>query len=88
MTDPTPVNAGFSGGGTVRIQAYDGSNPPTPPQFTTGWVRQDSTSQAVAVRTNIVTPDGLKDWGIMTVDRGGHFGPWSEVEAWTDLVTP
>jgi len=60
---------------------------PTPPQYTTGWVRQDPVSLAVAVRTTIPDPDSLHDWGVMTVDRGGHYSGWDDVAGWTDLTT-
>jgi hypothetical protein len=56
----------------------------TPPQYATGWVKQDPNTLAVAVRTNIVEPSGAHDWGVMTVDRGGHYATWDEVGGWTD----
>jgi hypothetical protein len=59
---------------------------PTPPQYMTGWVKQDlHKTWAVAVRTGIVTANNAKDWGIMTVDRGGHYGSWDEVSSWPDI---
>ena len=60
---------------------------PTPPQYMTGAVRQNLETLAVAVRTSIFDPDGRKDWGVMTVDSGGHYTSWDEVatEAWRDM---
>jgi len=58
---------------------------PTPDNYSTGAVKQDEQTLAVAVRTNILDPDGLKDWGIMTTDRGGHYASWEEVQNWRDM---
>lgn len=58
---------------------------PTPPQYATGAIKKQPEGLAVAIRTNILDPDGLKDWGIMTVDRGGHYGSYEEVENWADV---
>jgi hypothetical protein len=60
---------------------------PTPPEFTQGSVKQDPVSQAVAVRTNFPDPYFDHQWGVMTVDRGGHYSSYDEVESWTDLAT-
>ena len=57
----------------------------SPTQYQTGDVKQDEESLAIAVRTNIIDPDGLKDWGVMTVDRGGHYASWEEVQNWRDM---
>jgi hypothetical protein len=57
---------------------------PTPPEYATGAIKQDAETLAVAVRTNILDPDGLKDWGVMTVDRGGHYTSWEEVQNWSN----
>ena len=59
---------------------------PTPQNYATGAVKQDPETLASAVRTNIPDPDGLKDWGVMTVDRGGHYASWDEVGGWKDMV--
>jgi hypothetical protein len=59
---------------------------PTPPTYTTGWVKQDPNTLAVAVRTNIPDPLSDHDWGVMTVDRGGHYANWDAVSGWTDLT--
>jgi hypothetical protein len=59
----------------------------TPPSFTEGWVKQDPESKAVAVRTNFIDPYFDHQWGVMTVDRGGHYASYDEVESWTDLTT-
>lgn len=58
---------------------------PTPPQYSTGTLKQDPDSLAVAVRTNIPDPDSAHDWGVMTVDRGGYYAGWDEIAAWTDV---
>ena len=56
----------------------------TPPQYVAGNVKQDPTTLAVAVRTNIWTHDGSHDWGVMTVDQGGRHAFWDEVQDWKD----
>jgi hypothetical protein len=62
---------------------------PTPPQYTSGWVKQDiGVTLAVAVRTDIVTANNFKDWGVMTLDHGGRYATWDEVSAWPDLAGP
>lgn len=71
-TEPPPE------GGGVEVVAG------TPPQYATGWVKQDPVSLAVAVRTNIPDPESDHDWGVMTVDRGGHYAAWDEVAGWDD----
>jgi hypothetical protein len=65
----------------------------TPPAYTTGSVKQDPVTLAVAVRTNIPTnlpsdPYEGHAWGVMTVDQGGHFAGWDDVSNWTDLNIP
>jgi hypothetical protein len=57
---------------------------PTPPQYVTGAIKQDPDTLAVAIRTNIPDPVDMHDWGVMTVDRGGHYAGWDEVQNWTD----
>ena len=64
-------------------QATDAT--PTPPEYPAGWVKQDPVSLAVAVRTNIVTANNYKDWGIMSVDRGGQYATWDQISGWPDL---
>jgi hypothetical protein len=59
---------------------------PTPPEYTIGWVKQSTDDMSVAVRTNILDPDGSKDWGVMTIDRGGHYASWDEVQNWQDMT--
>jgi hypothetical protein len=60
---------------------------PTPPAYTEGWVKQDTAAtNAVAVRTNIVTNNNFKDWGVMTIDHGGHYATWDEVQTWADIT--
>jgi hypothetical protein len=62
---------------------------PTPPQYTPGAIKVDAVStKAVAIRTDIVTSNNFKDWGVMTVDRGGHYATWDDVAAWPDLALP
>jgi hypothetical protein len=62
---------------------------PTPPQYVTGWVKVDAANtKAVAVRTDIATSNNLKDWGVMTVDHGGHYATWDDVAGWSDLAVP
>jgi len=43
---------------------------------------------AAAVRTNIVTSNNYKDWGVMTIDHGGYYATWDEVQTWPDITTP
>ena len=57
----------------------------TPSAYTTGSVKQDPVSLAVAVRTNIPDPYLGHAWAVMTVDRGGHFAAWEDVQYWDDL---
>ena len=57
---------------------------PTPPEYGVGALKQDPDTLAVAVRTNIPDPNGNHDWGVMTVDRGGHYASYDEVGSWTD----
>lgn len=59
---------------------------PTPPEYTTGKVKIAPDNSAVAIRTNIPDPDSDHDWGVMTVDRGGHYAGWDEVASWIDLT--
>src|SRR3954471_14105845 len=59
---------------------------PTPVEYGTGSVKQDPETLAVAVRTNILDPDNRKDWGIMSIDRGGMHGNWDQVSSWPDLA--
>lgn len=59
---------------------------PTPPEYEVGSVRQDPTTLAVAVRTNIPDPDHRRDWGVMSVDRGGMYATWDQVSAWIPLT--
>ena len=57
-----------------------------PPQYFTGSVKRNPETLAVAVRTSIqedAYPN--RTWAVMTIDRGGHYANWSEVETWDDL---
>jgi hypothetical protein len=56
-----------------------------PPVYTTGAVKQDPVTLAVAVRTNIPHPDGSYDWGVMSVDKGGWYVTEDQVAGWTDM---
>ena len=58
----------------------------TPPTFEEGAVKQDPESKAVAVRTNYPDPYFDHQWGVMTIDRGGHYSSFDEVESWPDMV--
>jgi hypothetical protein len=59
---------------------------PTPPEYATGAVKQDPTTLAVAVRTDIPDVDYSHDWGVMTIEHGGHYATWDEVSTWDDLA--
>jgi hypothetical protein len=61
---------------------------PTPPEFAEGAVKQDPETKAVAVRTNFPDPYYDHQWGVMTVDRGGHYASFDDVESWPDLSAP
>jgi hypothetical protein len=72
-------------GAVVHVQGAPAETvTPTPPQYETGAIRQDPDTLAVAIRTNIPDPDSSHDWGVMTVDRGGHYAGWDEVASWTE----
>lgn len=49
--------------------------------YTTGSVKQDLTTKAVAVRT-LGAEDGPLAWGVMTVDQGGHYATDADVADW------
>jgi hypothetical protein len=80
------VSADFGGEGGAQavVDPSPEIRTPTPPQYATGAIKQDPDSLAVAVRTNIPDPDSDHDWGVMTVDRGGHYAGWDEVAGWAD----
>jgi hypothetical protein len=62
---------------------------PTPPQYIAGSIKVDAANtKAVAIRTNIETNNNFKDWGVMTVDHGGHYATWDDVAGWSDLPVP
>ena len=65
---------------------------PTPVEYQEGAVRQDTVTLAVAVRTNIPTPDGTLDWLVTTVDYGGYYASWDDVgdnaPTWVDIYEP
>ena len=61
----------------------------TPPQYVVGSVKQDPETLAVAVRTNMPEDPYIGHaWAVMTVDRGGHYAEWEEIQNWTDLSIP
>lgn len=39
-------------------------------------------SDAVAIKRE--DGSGPMSWAVMTVDNGGHYGPFAEVESWED----
>ena len=82
------VTADLSGEGTVAAPPAPAPRSPTPGGYVTGSVKHDPVSLSVAVRTNIPDPDSAHDWGVMTVDRGGHYAGYDEVQNWPDLFTP
>jgi hypothetical protein len=57
----------------------------TPAQYVTGSLKQDPVSKAVAVRASVPTTDGTLDWAVMTVNYGGHYAPYADVQNWTDI---
>jgi len=61
---------------------------PTPPVYLTGSVKQDPVTLAVALRTNIYDPENRKDWGVMSIDRGGSYASYDAVGQWPDLFIP
>lgn len=60
---------------------------PTPPEYATGAVKQDPATLSVAVRTNIPAPYYDHEWGVMTIDRGGHYASYDEVQNWDDMAS-
>ena len=58
---------------------------PTPSHYVAGALKQDPDSKAVAVRTVIVSPDYSKDWGVMSIDAGGWYLTWPQVQNWADI---
>jgi hypothetical protein len=58
---------------------------PAGPAYSTGSIKQDPVSLAVAVRTNIPDPYLGHAWAVMTVDRGGHYAAWEDVQNWDDI---
>jgi hypothetical protein len=57
----------------------------TQPTYATGAVKQDPETKAVALRTDLPSEDGSMDWGVMTVNNGGHYASTEAVADWTDL---
>lgn len=56
--------------------------------YEAGDVKWNPETKAVAVRTVFPDIPALADrqWGVMTVDNGGHYAKYSAVESWTDMV--
>jgi hypothetical protein len=59
---------------------------PTPPEYIAGAVKQNPDTLSVAVRTDLVDADNSHDWGVMTIEHGGHYTTWDEVSSWDDLT--
>jgi hypothetical protein len=57
---------------------------PSPDDYPPGAIKQDPATLAVAVRTSIAAVDNGKDWGVMTLHRGGYYTGWDEVSHWAD----
>lgn len=55
--------------------------------YEAGDVKWNSETKAVAVRTVFPDIPALADrqWGVMTVDNGGHYSKYSAVESWLDM---
>jgi len=57
------------------------------PTYTPGSAKQDPETKAVAVRT--IFPDmpdfADRQWGVMTVNNGGHYATYEMVESWPDV---
>ena len=59
---------------------------PTPANYGPGSVKQDQANTlAVAVRTTLYDAQYDKDWGVMTLENGGHYSGYAEVQDWADL---
>lgn len=59
---------------------------PTPAQYTAGAVRRHTTTRAVAVRSSLPSSDGTLDWAVQTVDYGGYYAAWDDVNTgWVDV---
>lgn len=56
--------------------------------YEAGDVKWNPETKAVAVRTVFPDIPALADrqWGVMTVDNGGHYAKYSAVESWVDMV--
>jgi len=76
MDAPDPKN--------VVVVPRDTGPQPTPPSFAMGAVKQDPNTLAVAVRTNFPDPYYDHQWGVMTVNAGGHYASYDEVKDWED----
>lgn len=57
------------------------------PTYTPGSAKQDPDTKAVAVRT--IFPDmpdfADRQWGVMTVNNGGHYATNEQVANWPDM---
>jgi len=61
----------------------------TPEEYVTGTVLQNPNDFSIAVRTSAPEdPYTGHAWGVMTIDRGGHYATWSEVKEWSVLNIP
>jgi hypothetical protein len=87
MTEPDPLPEPTAPpSGTPLVAVNPRAATPTPDEYPAGSVKQDPESQAVAVRTIILDPENRKDWGVMSLDRGGQYATWDQVATWPDLV--
>lgn len=55
--------------------------------YTTGSIKQDPDSKAVAIRTAFPDVPDFADrqWGVMTVSNGGHYATNEQVAEWADV---
>jgi len=58
------------------------------PSYATGSAKQDPETKAIAVRT--IFPDmpdfADRQWGVMTVNNGGHYCSYEAVSDWPDVT--
>ena len=56
--------------------------------YSEGDVKRNPDTGAVAVRTNLPDIEALakRQWGVMTVDNGGHYASYEKVADWVDMT--
>jgi len=56
--------------------------------YRAGDIKRNPETGAVAVRTAFPTVDGAstREWGVMTVNNGGHYARFSQIEDWPDVI--